>query len=95
MAKWIKSHWVGGLRRGWAGEDSQNETKTDRHDHCQFVGGIGGADKPVLDEIRKAIPKFNAPKIQKKKYEIRKDTHLKIEESTNRIFVLFLEDYLN
>lgn len=70
---------------GSAGEDSQNETKTDRHDHCQFVGGIGGGEKPVLDDIRKAIPKFDALKIQKKSMKSGKETHLKIEEFRNRI----------
>jgi len=55
--------------RGIQGKDSQNETKTDRQDHWQFVGGIG-SHKPVFNDIRETNQNFMSQRFDQNKLHI-------------------------
>lgn len=50
---------TGGYRGKSEGQDSQNETKTDRQDQWQFVGGIG-SHKPVFNDPRETNQNFTS-----------------------------------
>lgn len=65
MAKWEETQegWGGESRGGYRGksegQDNQNETKTDRQDQWQFVGGIG-SHKPVFNDPRETNQNFTS-----------------------------------
>jgi len=57
--KWLRGESRGGYRGKSEGQDSQNETKTDRKDQWQFVGGIG-SHKPVFNDPRETNQNFTS-----------------------------------